>query len=269
MPSTESQRSYLRRAFLDQHNLIALGGSLTFSAALASWVPLAAASLLELGWLSVAPRAARFRRAADRFDARLLGETSRRVAESESDSLDGQDRARHAALSDHLDTVISLYSTRPSVSFDEVRGLHSELERLRIVYVSLLRAQRAVTSSAPQISGAELKAQVADLERTWSTSRDIEVRMGRRRVLLAARGQLEEYERLSGQREDLELGLAAIEDGVLTAKSRVLGEFGTQPVGAVLRALLSDLAAPASSVAAASDLAAEVLARTADARSHG
>src|SRR5438045_799435 len=58
----ESQASLLRRVFLDQHNLILLGGALAISLAFSSRMPALVALAAELLWLCVALSSPRLQR---------------------------------------------------------------------------------------------------------------------------------------------------------------------------------------------------------------
>jgi hypothetical protein len=57
--------SYLRAALLNQYNVILLGGSASFSAALASWVPVLSGLVGEAIWLVTGPRLKSFKRYTD------------------------------------------------------------------------------------------------------------------------------------------------------------------------------------------------------------
>src|ERR1700742_5080274 len=59
--STAFRGGYRKRAFLSQYNLILLFGAAAFAIASASWVPLAAAAVVEIAWLVSAPGFVPFR----------------------------------------------------------------------------------------------------------------------------------------------------------------------------------------------------------------
>src|SRR5688572_22043378 len=87
--------SYLRAAAVNQYNVILLAGSVSFSAALASWAPLISGLMGEAVWLLTGPRLSAFRR---RTDARKQREQSERALGALGAEYSGQVQALQADL---------------------------------------------------------------------------------------------------------------------------------------------------------------------------
>jgi DNA repair exonuclease SbcCD ATPase subunit len=191
----EPRRGYLERAFLDQHNVIALLGAVAFSLAFASPWPLTLAAVTELFWLALGPRLPAFRARLDRREVEERREREQALLASRPVFRDSAFAARFAALSQGAEQVRDLCA-RYSPSAEVMAGVEHALERLRSTFVAFAEAQHVLALELQQASAARWPDELSALKHRLSRERDLEQRMALRNSIVATEKALAQREAL-------------------------------------------------------------------------
>ena len=211
--------SYLKYAFKDQHNLVVLFGGACFSAAFASPVPLAVSAGGELLWLLVGPRLPAFRDWVDRQRSTQYLAKAEVAIEGALGELSESDANRFRALSIAATQLVA--SAQERLPARELQlGLHALLELRRTFLDYLFLAQRvdALVDPTPQ---AEMEREVARLQESYSTERELTVRMTIRKALGSLQRRISQQSALSGVRRSIELRLEKLEKALPKLQSRL------------------------------------------------
>jgi len=214
-----SPTSYLKYAFKDQHNLVVLFGAACFSAAFASPLPLLAALGGELLWLLVGPRLPAFR---DWVDGQLSAQYLAR-AETAIDGalaeLSEDEAERFRALSRNATELVA--GVRERLPPRQLQlGLHAllELRRTFLDYLFLNQRVEALVDSTPQ---ADMEAEAAALQESYSAERELTVRMTIRKSLTALQRRISQQAALGSVRRNIALRLEMLEKALPQLKSRI------------------------------------------------
>lgn len=194
-------------AFLNQYNLIALGGAAAFSLALASPLPLVIAVPAELVWLALAPTTQTFRRWAAKDSGAVLApeytgrvETMARL-ESEIRQLvaeRGLDRAFAEDSRVKLEALVG--------AFARMSTLHQRLTRFL-----------TDTPTAP------LEQDVLRLGQALGEETDPAVRLSLRQALSLAQRRLKHHEQIENTRRALDIKMSTLEMAFQHMRSQAYG----------------------------------------------
>ena len=247
-----TSRSYLRRAMLDQHNVILMLGALLLALAFASPIPLLAGLGAEALWLAITPRLPAFRRWVDRYDSHERKLRMQQALNAEVAKLGAGYRAQFEPMSDAVDEVITEACTRRALSFDELESARVQLEQVLRSALQLLKIQQAVVNAIADIP-LELTEEAARLERAFAGQRDLEARMGLRQALLATQKRLAQRAELQQSRSKIEVELKTIETG-LGYLARTVSSIGVERLVAEASALALEVARVAQREAAVEEV---------------
>jgi len=214
-----SPTSYLKYAFKDQHNLVSLFGAACFSAAFASPLPLLVALGGELLWLVVGPRLPTFRDWVDRqLSAQYLARAETAI-EGALVELSEDEAARFLALSRNATALV--VSVRERLTPRELQlGLHAllELRRTFLDYLFLNQRVEALVDPTPQ---AEMDAEAAKLQQSYSAERELTKRMTIRKSLTGLQRRITQQAALDSVRRSIALRLEMLEKVLPQLESRV------------------------------------------------
>lgn len=210
--TTETADRYLSTAFYSQYNLILLGGSVLFSLASASLVPLAIGAFGEVAWLGIGPRLPRFRR---RVDATLDGE---RRAVLEDEVMVGM-RALSPEHSSRLLGVgqsISWITLRAEGSLGgvEEREMLLDLEELRPVFMRMCQLHERVTQRLEEVRLSPPEEEVAELSRAYAAEKDLGMRFTLHQGIKAAQKKIEQQGRWVELQRQVEQKLTIVEQSL-------------------------------------------------------
>lgn len=241
-----SPRSYLQRAFSDQHNVILLVGSVVLSLAFASFLPALVGLVAEMLFLAICPRLRAFRDWADARDGEQHRLQTERLLGADIAALGSAHRLRFEAFSRLLDEVLARIASHHTLSFEAQQELREHFDLLLQSTLALLRAQQNAAAASSEIPAVELAQEVARLDRAFAAERDLELRMGLRQQSLAAQRRISQREELEKTRAKVELELATLEKSAGYLKSRAADSANAEHMLSEVRALLPDGAAPSS-----------------------
>jgi hypothetical protein len=240
-------RSYFRRAFFDQHNLILLAGAAVLSLAFASPLPALIGAGAEVLFLLIAPKLEAFRVFVDRQDSALRKQRLVRSLSVDVASLGPGYAPRFEAFSRALDEMVAHSVARRALSFDELDSVQEHFEQLLRSLLELMLAHQSVLVAIAEIPALELAQEVARLDRAFTGQRDLEARMGLRQQLLAAQKRLTQREELEKAGGKLELELSTLEKSVGTLRTRAAELVASGQLLNEVRGLVSE-AAPISRI---------------------
>lgn len=232
--------NYLKFAFEDQHNLIALFGAACFSAAFASPIPLALGAAGELAWLTIGPRLPRFRDWVNEQLSEQYLTRSEAAIEGALAELPEADVTRFRALSTGVDDLLAMARGRLTRA-EQSLALHGVLE-LRRTFLDYLFLKERVLSLVDPSPTAELEKEAAQLQEDYSAERELTVRMTIRQSLTSVQKRMTRQSGLSGVQRNLELRLDRLEKAVPHLKGR-LGDPGFTQLAQELDAALAEVGA--------------------------
>lgn len=243
---------YLEWAFWDQHNVILLGGAVVLSLAFASWIPLAIGAGGELVWLALAPRLPAFkrsvhRRASERRKARLAAALGTGV-----DALGTSLAQRARVLESTLDEIVDL-AADANDSQEHLESVARGLERLCKTFLEFANVSQRVKRALAEIPGAELEQQLARLNQSFATEKDIETRMSLRQAINQAQRRLSQWQELGVTLRAVDLALETLEKSAQHLKFRTRALASAGQLDRELEALLVDVGAAARFEAALKD----------------
>lgn len=186
---TQAADPYLSTAFYSQYNLILLGGSVLFSLASASPIPLAIGAAAELLWLGIGPRLPAFRR---RVEQTLEGERRAEVDEEVLHGLRGL-TPEHAARVRNVGQSISWISLRAegTTKGAEDRATLVELEGLGPAAVRLCQLSERLGQRLEELRLAPPEIEVAELSRAYAAEKDLGQRFTLHQGIKAAQKKIE------------------------------------------------------------------------------
>jgi hypothetical protein len=202
--------STVARLFKVQENVIMLGGSVLFSAALASPIPLLAAAAGELVWLGVGSTSPAVRRWLDERDARADGErkeTAVPVA-TPHEKLEPEYARRVLTLDRALATIRSFGGARPTPVF--VQGVE-RLETLRPVYFGLCETHQRIGRFLAGTSEAQLAGETERLKAQFAAEKDLGLRLTLRQAAGSAQRRVEHRQHMEQLQKSIGVKLESAE----------------------------------------------------------
>lgn len=231
---SEPQQKYLRAAFSNQYNLILLSGSVSFSAALASWAPLLSGLVGEAVWLFTGPRLGAFRR---RADARLeRADIVRAIG-----SLEARYGAQALAVDRELRELGDLFESRPDITDEERLMVGRRLPALLRAFIAVAACHQRLARAAANAPLRELQAELTTLHQALATETDLGVRASLRRALSVAERRLELLDSTEAARRSLELALQTLPHSLSLLKEGAAGLSGCVDLCVELDAATSQL----------------------------
>jgi hypothetical protein len=211
MPTQAADR-YLSTAFYSQYNLILLGGSVLFSLASASPIPLAIGAAAELCWLGIGPRLPAFRR---RVDDTVEGERRALVDEEVMQGLRAL-TPEHAARVRNVGQSISWIMLRAegTPQSPEERATLVELESLGPTCVRLGQLSERLTQRLEELRLAPPEIEVAELSRAYAAEKDLALRFTLHQGIKAAQKKIELQGRWAETQRQAELKLTLVEQSL-------------------------------------------------------
>ena len=182
--------STLSRLFMVQENVIMLGGSVLFSAALASPIPLVAAAAGELVWLGLGASSPAVRRWLDTRQEKADGEPSSEPAPVTMplEKLEPEYARRVLTLDRALATIRGFGGARPVPPF--VQAV-KRLETLRPVYVGLCETHQRIGRFLAATTEAQLVGETERLKAQFAAEKDLGLRLTLRQATGSAQRRVE------------------------------------------------------------------------------
>ena len=217
--SPESPQKYLRAAFSNQYNLILLSGSVSFSAALASWTPLLSGLVGEAIWLIAGPRLGSFRRRTDTQVERA--ELTRAMS-----GLEPQYAEHVVLVEQEAHEIEQLCATRPDLTTEQRLMVTERLRALLRGFVEVSSSHQRLSRAAAQAPVRELQAELSSLHQSLATETDLGVRASLRRALSVAERRIKQLEGNEAARRSLELSLQTLQRSLSLLKEGAAGLSG-------------------------------------------
>jgi hypothetical protein len=212
----QDRQKYLRAALVNQYNVILFGGSLSFSAALGSWLPLVSGLVGEAVWLLSGPRLSAFRRSADAREGRAL---SLRAIEA----LAPEYAASFAVVEREVGEIEELCAARYDLSEEQRQEVSSRLRPLLQCFVAVCGMHQRVRRAAAQTRLDELRAELSTLHQSLASETDLGVRASLRRALSVAERRIRQREINEATCRSLELALQTLQKSLALLKEGAAG----------------------------------------------
>lgn len=232
--SPESRQRYLRAAFSNQYNLILLSGSVSFSAALASWTPLLSGLVGEAIWLIAGPRLGAFRR---RTDTQLEHAELTRAR----DGLEPRYIEQVASVEREANEIEQLCAVRPDLTPEQRLMVTERLRLLLRGFIEVSSSHQRLSRAAAQAPVRELQAELSTLHQSLSTETDLGVRASLRRALSVAERRIKQLEGNEAARRSLELSLQTLQRSLSLLKEGAAGLSGAVELCAEIDAAAAQL----------------------------
>jgi hypothetical protein len=211
--------SYLKYAFKDQHNLVVLFGAACFSLAFASPIPLLVGGSGELLWLLIGPRLPAFRAWVDRQLSKQYLVRAEAAIEVALGELSEGDARRFRALSRNATSLVTSAKGRlPTREAQLSEHALLELRRTFLDYLFLRQRVEALVDSTPN---ADLEQEVARLQHSYATERELTARMTIRKALNALQRRITQQTALGGVSRSIDLRLEMLEGAMQYLKGRL------------------------------------------------
>lgn len=241
-----SRPSYVRAALANQYNVILLAGSVSFSAALASWAPLLSGLVGEVLWLAAGPRLGAFRRRTDERHERASQERAmRRLGPEYAPQIE--------ALRSVLADIERLCAARPDLSSDERDGVCQRLWPLLSAFLQSCASHQRLRAVAAQGTLAELESELSSLHGSLAAETDLGVRASLRRALTVAERRIKQLEGNEAACRSLELALQIMQKSVAYVKEQAAGLGSASDICMELEAAAAQLGRAAAFEAAGDD----------------
>jgi hypothetical protein len=241
-PFEEPKQSYVGAAFTQQYNVILLGGAALFSAASASFVPLAVGLAAEAAWLAVGPRLPSFRHWVDArafFAAGTMGQQDPLVQSMET--LDGEHNGRLLRLGALLGEIRGLASQARGPGGAELNAAVSELESVRPAFLRLCQLHQKLSLFVADPSVLHLETELSRLNESFAKEKDISVRLTLRQAITLVERRIEHRERMASVRRAGGLRLELIESSLSHVRSHGLTLSAPLDLAAEIRGLIQQV----------------------------
>jgi hypothetical protein len=210
--------SYLRAALTNQYNLILLGGSLLFSLAFASWIPLAIAVVAEAVWLLAGPRTESFRRNTDQELMRSAVMRNSVILQQGAESLHPGYASRIGALESEAQEIQTLVASWAGTA-EQKREVTERLEPLLRLFLDLAGSYERLRRFVSTTRKEDLEAEQQALTHSLSNETDFEVRVSMRRALSLAERRIKQLESIETTGRAVEMRMQTIEKSFSYIKS--------------------------------------------------
>lgn len=237
--SPDLRQKYLRAAFSNQYNLILLSGSLSFSAALASWTPLLSGLVGEALWLITGPRLGSFRRRTD-AQVERAGLTHAMLG------LEPPYVEQVASVEREVSEIEQLCATRPDLTPEQRLRVTERLRSLVRVFVEVCSSHQRLSRAAAQAPVRELQAELATLHQSLATETDLGVRASLRRALSVAERRVKQLEGNEAARRSLDLSLQTLQRSLSLLEEGAAGLYGAIELCAEIDAAATQLSRAAA-----------------------
>lgn len=231
-PNTSVSESLVKHAFLNQYNLILLGGMAVFALASGSVVPLLLAAAAELVWLLVGAQSAWFKNWVG-GQGRLRDEQSwRNKVEATAAGIDPNAAARLRLMGGALMEVALLAVERKQPEFSS--AVNVRLDNLLQSYAALAAAHQRLVRLMGAGGSEVVEAEIIRLSRALAEEKDATVRISLRQAIALSQRRLKRFEQVETLGRDLAVKMSTFESSVEFVRAE-LG--GGEPEGEVLAAL--------------------------------
>jgi hypothetical protein len=230
---------YFRAALSNQYSVILLAGSATFSAALASWVPLLSGLVGEAIWLLAGPRSLAFRRYADAQRGAAAPLPSLPVRGNVELPAEYADRA--AAVERLLQQIEQLCASRSDLTAAERLEVSRRLAPLLPAFVDVCLTHQRLRRASLQVPLGELQTELASLHQALASESDLGVRASLRRGLTVAERRIKQLEGNQAASRSLELALQNFQQSLALLAEAAAGLTSTAELGGEIEAAASQL----------------------------
>ncbi len=208
--AASSANRAVMQLFLVQENVILLGGSVLFSLALASPLPLMAGVAGELLWLALgsgSPRVMRW------VEGRRIAEASpdRVSLPPTLDALDSEHARRVHTLDRALATLRTFGDPRAASSFDHAV---TRLETLGPIYRSLCETHQRIGRFLAATTEEDLVAEAERLKQQFAAEKDLGVRLTIRQAIGAAQRRVDHRRTMAQLQRGIHIKLESLERSI-------------------------------------------------------
>jgi hypothetical protein len=241
VPLPQPATNYVERAFWDQHNVIALMGTVVLAAGFLSPIPILVGAFGEALWLTIAPRTAAFRRFVDEQD----DSTRRKQDEAELMARPAlQDPAfavRFARLTRSAEELLEL-CRRISHTPEGVTAVERGIVQLRSAFLDLGEAQLGLTEALQGAQPAQWTEEANTLKQQVAGERDLETRMAIRNAMNALQKRIARSEEATAELRSVEAKLDALQRSLDFFKALTLNAPNMSELVRELTAVLAGVA---------------------------
>jgi hypothetical protein len=225
--------SYLRRVFLIQYNLILLGGSVLFSLASASPLPLLAGLVLEVAYLGIASNLGAMRRYLDGRDAKEPVAESEPAPAPAADPVpvavpvpapvpvpDPLDPAYAKRLAIFEQTAREMRDLAGTLDAASQRHLNAGLEAVVRSFARLCESHQRLSTYLAATPEAAISEEIARLKREFSAEKDLGLRLAIRQSIGLAQRRLEQRTQLETSLRTTNIRLVTLERAALSLRAQ-------------------------------------------------
>ncbi|MBI4814783.1 MAG: hypothetical protein HY791_00915 [Deltaproteobacteria bacterium] len=217
-----SPKELYRRAFLNQYNLIFLGGSGLWSMTTQSWIPLLVGVGAEILWMVLGADTDKFHGWAHRQATAEAAASSKAALDEAVEKLQGKTKDRFRALRAEAEEIEKLVregsSTNASVAGDQA----GKLDQLLRTFVRLAETRARLSAFLDQTSEKELLKEIERDTQRLEAAEETALRTSLERSLDLANKRLAQFRSLRSSHEAIDIQLANIEKSVRYLKSCIL-----------------------------------------------
>lgn len=232
--------NYVKEAFHNQYNWIALGAAGAFAVVGATFLPLILAAGAELMYLSIIPNNWRFQRL---IRSRKLAEEKQQTQQSLSDllrHLPGDLQTRYIKLAEVCGGIRTNFSQLSSNSQIFVQQMDSRLEGLLHGYARLLQAAFQQRQYAKTVDPEAIKAEVASLQKKVTTDPPKVQDIDKKRIEILTK-RLDKCQKIGENRQVIDAQIAAMEDVLQLVRDQSITMRDPQQVSDQLENLVHDV----------------------------
>jgi hypothetical protein len=231
---TVDRSNYFQAALTNQYNLILFAGSVSFAAALSSWVPLILGLAGEMLWLVIGPNLAGFRRRVDML--RDQDDSNKAIS-----SLSAEYAERVRAVEREVQEIESLVVSRGGVSSEERTEVSRRLRPLLQGFVDVCSTHQRLRRTLSQGQLGELHAELTSLHQALAGETDLGVRASLRRALTVTERRIKQHEGNEAACRSMEMGISTLQKSLVYLKECAAGVVSLGDLGNEIDAVVVQL----------------------------
>jgi hypothetical protein len=233
--------SLLKRAFLNQYNMILLGTSGLFAATTQSWLPLLVGGGAEVLWLVLGADSALFKRWAltqEQKEAEAL--FAARTAEAMK-SLDPWYLDRYASLQRSSEEIAELSKENQSLESNLVDSERNKLAELVKGYLQMAIIHQRLAHVLGDTKRPTIEKDISQCEKALLSASNSRLRSSLEQALTLAKRRLAQHEQLDASYSSLGVEMDTLEKSFAFLKSQILSVSSREELGAELDQLVNGM----------------------------
>ncbi|HLJ90067.1 MAG TPA: hypothetical protein VKZ53_24875 [Candidatus Angelobacter sp.] len=239
-PEAQKKSSFVREAFHNQYNWIALAAAGLFALIDQSLLPLILAGGLECMYLSIVPQNKRFQRL---IRSRWLAEEKQLKQRDLSEllkQLPGDLQSRYIKLAETCGGIRNNFAQLSSTSQIFVQQMDSRLEGLLHGYARLLSACQQQRQYVKTVDPGQIKSEMDGLQKRLATEPPKVQEINKKRIEILSK-RLEKYQKIVENRQVVDAQIAAMEDVLQLVRDQSVTMRDPQQVSDQLESLVHDV----------------------------